>query len=383
MFLCSPAVTNLGQRGALQRIVVRIPRTTLTVSMTTATNPVPRAVYQRVELGTSAPITTRRRSTVGAALDAATVVGVVAVVPTFPTCSPSSRTSSWTTWTTRRKTSTNSTRSAVACFAVVAAVPVGGAGVGGEPGEQAGPGQRAGERPTGQVLDPPQTGVSILAASRVLASGEGGLAVHGDDRRSWASAPPRETVRIATMLIQARFADSIASGAVTLTFRRWKRPQVVAGNTYRTAAGRIVVDAVDVVDPDRITDADAKRAGFRVAGRAAGRAAGSERASDLSHPVPSRGRPRSACAARGDRRPLRRRRHRAPAPARTPRPRELARKLDGRRPRDHRRATGSARGRSRRELRSRDASLQGRRAQAEEPRAHLESRDRLPLVTAR
>ena len=64
------------------------------------------------------------------------------------------------------------------------------------------------------------------------------------------------------MLIQARFADSIATGAVTLTFRRWKRAQVVAGNTYRTAAGRIVVDAVDVVDPDRISDVDAKRAGF-------------------------------------------------------------------------------------------------------------------------
>jgi hypothetical protein len=64
------------------------------------------------------------------------------------------------------------------------------------------------------------------------------------------------------MLIQARFREAIASGAVTLTFRRWKRPQVVAGNTYRTAAGRIVVDAVHVVDPARITDADAKRAGF-------------------------------------------------------------------------------------------------------------------------
>jgi hypothetical protein len=64
------------------------------------------------------------------------------------------------------------------------------------------------------------------------------------------------------MLIQARFADPIASGALTLTFRRWRRPQVVAGNTYRTAAGRIVVDAVDVVDADRITDADAERAGF-------------------------------------------------------------------------------------------------------------------------
>ena len=64
------------------------------------------------------------------------------------------------------------------------------------------------------------------------------------------------------MLIQIRFRDAIADGTVTLTFRRWRRPQVVAGNTYRTAAGRIVVEAVDVVDPARITAADAKRAGF-------------------------------------------------------------------------------------------------------------------------
>jgi hypothetical protein len=67
---------------------------------------------------------------------------------------------------------------------------------------------------------------------------------------------------MATMLIQIRFRDAIASGAVTLTFRRWRRPQVKAGNTYRTAAGRIVVEAVDIVDPARISNADAKRAGF-------------------------------------------------------------------------------------------------------------------------
>ncbi len=64
------------------------------------------------------------------------------------------------------------------------------------------------------------------------------------------------------MLIQIRFRDAIADGRVTLTFRRWRRPQVVPGNTYRTAAGRIVVEAVDVVDPERISTADAKRAGF-------------------------------------------------------------------------------------------------------------------------
>jgi hypothetical protein len=36
----------------------------------------------------------------------------------------------------------------------------------------------------------------------------------------------------------------------------------VPGHTYRTAAGRIVVDAVDIVDPARITAADARRSGF-------------------------------------------------------------------------------------------------------------------------
>ena len=64
------------------------------------------------------------------------------------------------------------------------------------------------------------------------------------------------------MLIQARFGEGIRSGAVTLAFRRWKRCQVVAGHQYRTAAGRVEVDAVDVVDAQRITNADARRAGY-------------------------------------------------------------------------------------------------------------------------
>ena len=64
------------------------------------------------------------------------------------------------------------------------------------------------------------------------------------------------------MQIQARYAAGIADGSVSLTFRRWKRCQVVAGHTYRTAAGRVVVDAVDVVDPAAITVAEARRAGY-------------------------------------------------------------------------------------------------------------------------
>jgi hypothetical protein len=64
------------------------------------------------------------------------------------------------------------------------------------------------------------------------------------------------------MLIQARFGPGIARGEITLTFRRWKRCQVVARHRYRTAAGRIEVDAVEVVDPARISGADARRAGY-------------------------------------------------------------------------------------------------------------------------
>ena len=67
------------------------------------------------------------------------------------------------------------------------------------------------------------------------------------------------------MQIQARFRDGIARGDVTLTFRRWKRCQVLPGHRYRTAAGRIEVDAVDVVDPARISDRGRAALRFRVA----------------------------------------------------------------------------------------------------------------------
>ena len=69
------------------------------------------------------------------------------------------------------------------------------------------------------------------------------------------------------MLFQARFWPLIADGSVTVTFRRWKRQQVVTGHRYRTGhriVGRMMieVDAVREVDPAGITKADARRAGF-------------------------------------------------------------------------------------------------------------------------
>ena len=65
------------------------------------------------------------------------------------------------------------------------------------------------------------------------------------------------------MLIERRLWAGIQDGSITVMFRRWKRRQVIAGNTYRTAAGRIVVDEVTQVAPSRIRRADALAAGYK------------------------------------------------------------------------------------------------------------------------
>jgi hypothetical protein len=50
------------------------------------------------------------------------------------------------------------------------------------------------------------------------------------------------------VLFTADAAAGIADGTITVTYRRWKRPQAVVGGRYRTVGGFIVVDAVEVVD---------------------------------------------------------------------------------------------------------------------------------------
>ena len=64
------------------------------------------------------------------------------------------------------------------------------------------------------------------------------------------------------MLFEQRFWAGLADGSVTVTFRRWKRPQAVTGRRYRTPAGIIEAERVDVVTPESITDRDARRSGF-------------------------------------------------------------------------------------------------------------------------
>ncbi len=64
------------------------------------------------------------------------------------------------------------------------------------------------------------------------------------------------------MLFKQRFWEGLADGSITLTFRRWTRPQVRAGGRYVTPAGVLEVEDVGEIEPADITDDDARRAGF-------------------------------------------------------------------------------------------------------------------------
>jgi hypothetical protein len=64
------------------------------------------------------------------------------------------------------------------------------------------------------------------------------------------------------MLFEKRFWEPIAAGEVTVTFRRWKRRQVVAGRRYRTAAGMLEVTSIETVETASIDERDALAAGY-------------------------------------------------------------------------------------------------------------------------
>jgi hypothetical protein len=64
------------------------------------------------------------------------------------------------------------------------------------------------------------------------------------------------------MQFEQRLKRGIRDGSITIAFRRWKRPQVVAGHRYRTGIDIVEMDAVDIVDPDVITPDDVRDAGY-------------------------------------------------------------------------------------------------------------------------
>ena len=64
------------------------------------------------------------------------------------------------------------------------------------------------------------------------------------------------------MLIEKRCWAGIQDGSLTVLFRRWRNRQATAGKTYRTAAGRILVEEMALVAEDDILEEDARAAGY-------------------------------------------------------------------------------------------------------------------------
>jgi hypothetical protein len=64
------------------------------------------------------------------------------------------------------------------------------------------------------------------------------------------------------VLIERRARGGIIDGSITVLFRQWRRPQVVAGRRYRTSAGILQMQAVEVISLAEITEPDARAAGF-------------------------------------------------------------------------------------------------------------------------
>jgi hypothetical protein len=64
------------------------------------------------------------------------------------------------------------------------------------------------------------------------------------------------------MLFRQAFLDGIRSGAVTVAYRRWRRPSVRAGGRLLTPVGLLAIGAVEPVDPAAISDGEAARAGY-------------------------------------------------------------------------------------------------------------------------
>ena len=64
------------------------------------------------------------------------------------------------------------------------------------------------------------------------------------------------------MLFKKDTLEGIAAKKVTLAFRRWKKPTVKAGGALMTAVGVVAFEAVEKTALTKITEDDAKAAGF-------------------------------------------------------------------------------------------------------------------------
>jgi hypothetical protein len=55
--------------------------------------------------------------------------------------------------------------------------------------------------------------------------------------------------------------DRVESGAITLSFRLWQRPQVKVGGRYAVGAVEIVIDDIELIPFSEVTADDVRRSG--------------------------------------------------------------------------------------------------------------------------
>jgi hypothetical protein len=63
------------------------------------------------------------------------------------------------------------------------------------------------------------------------------------------------------VLFEKRLQNGLRDGSIRLVFRRWRRPQVVAGRRYHSPIGLVEVDAIALAD-EPISAEDAAAAGY-------------------------------------------------------------------------------------------------------------------------
>lgn len=65
------------------------------------------------------------------------------------------------------------------------------------------------------------------------------------------------------MLLKLALLEDIKAGKVDVVFRRWNRPTVKPGGTLKTKLGLLSIKSITDMSADDVTDADARRAGFK------------------------------------------------------------------------------------------------------------------------
>ena len=64
-------------------------------------------------------------------------------------------------------------------------------------------------------------------------------------------------------MINLEVLAAIRRGDIDLQFRRWSRPTVKSGGTLKTRIGMMKIGRVDEMSPEDVTEAEARRAGFK------------------------------------------------------------------------------------------------------------------------